>query len=90
MLSFTRRGSTTATIEIVDGRLFVNVPGVNPRRVPVRHPWNRTLLRRLVGRTDPNEYVFRAYRFEEYRPPALGYRRPHDVHYGYQQPALAA
>ena len=58
-------------LDIVDKRLFVNVPGVNPRRIPVRHPWNRTLLRSLVGRTDPDEYVFRAYRFEEYRPRAI-------------------
>ncbi|TDW28920.1 tyrosine-type recombinase/integrase [Cryobacterium psychrophilum] len=58
-------------IDVIDGRLFVNVPGVNPRRVPVRHPWNRTLLRSVACRTDPNEYVFRAYRFEEYRPRAI-------------------
>jgi len=60
-----------ADIDIVDGRLFVTVPGKNPRRVPVRHPWNRTLLRSLAGRSDPMEYVFRAYRFEEYRPRAI-------------------
>ncbi|TFB76736.1 site-specific integrase [Cryobacterium glaciale] len=58
-------------IDIVDGRLFVTVPGMNSRRVPVRHPWNRTLLRSLAGRTDSSEYVFRAYRFEEYRPRAI-------------------
>ncbi|KGJ72346.1 hypothetical protein GY21_15935 [Cryobacterium roopkundense] len=58
-------------IDIVDGRLFVTVPGKNPRRVPVRHPWNRTLLRSLAGRSDPMEYVFRGYRFEEYRPRAI-------------------
>lgn len=40
-------------IDLVDGRIFVNVPGVRPRQVPVRHPWNRTLLRSPAGLTNP-------------------------------------
>lgn len=55
-------------IEIVDGRVFVNVPGKRARRVPVMHLWNRTLMRSVQGRTDPDEYVFRGYRWDEYRP----------------------
>jgi integrase len=58
-------------VDVVDGRVFVNIPGRHPRRVPVRNPWNRTLMRSLAGRTDPNEYIFRAYRLEEYRPRAI-------------------
>ncbi|TFC16537.1 hypothetical protein E3O46_17955 [Cryobacterium glucosi] len=58
-------------VDIVDGRIFLNIPGSRSRRVPVRNPWNRTLLRSLLGRTNPDEYVFRAYRFNEYRPRAI-------------------
>jgi integrase len=58
-------------VDVVDGRVFVNVPGSRPRRVPVRNPWNRTLMRSVAGRTNPDEYIFRAYRLEEYRPRAL-------------------
>jgi integrase len=58
-------------IELVNEQLFVNVPGPRARRVPVRHPWNRTLHRSLAGRSNPEEYVFRGYRHEEYRPRAI-------------------
>ncbi|KQW06439.1 hypothetical protein ASC66_08100 [Leifsonia sp. Root4] len=55
-------------IEVVDGRVFVNVPGPRRRRVPVMHPWNRTLLSSIDLGADPDEYLFRGYRFDEYRP----------------------
>jgi integrase len=58
-------------VDVVDGRVFVNIPGRHARRVPVRTPWSRTLMRSLAVRTDPDEYIFRAYRFEEYRPRAI-------------------
>jgi integrase len=58
-------------VDVADGRVFVNVPGSRPRRVPVRHPWNRTLMRSVAGRTNLDEYIFRAYRLEEYRPRAI-------------------
>jgi integrase len=58
-------------VDVVDGRVFVNVPGSRPRRVPVRNPWNRTLMRSLAGRANPDEYIFRAYRLDEYRPRAI-------------------
>jgi integrase len=58
-------------IDIVNGRLFVTVPGKRSRRIPVMHPWNRTLLRSIDGRTDPDEYVFRGYRLDEYHPRAI-------------------
>ncbi|WP_161498719.1 site-specific integrase [Microterricola pindariensis] len=58
-------------IDVVDGRLFVTVPGPNPRRVPVRHPWTRTLLRAIDGRANADEYVFRGHRLAEYPPHAL-------------------
>ncbi|TFB97660.1 hypothetical protein E3O35_18190 [Cryobacterium sp. MDB2-A-2] len=58
-------------IEVIDGRVFVNVPGKCARRVPVMHLWNRTLMRSVQGRTNPDEYVFRGYRWDEYRPRAI-------------------
>ncbi len=58
-------------VDVVDGRVFVNIPGGHARRVPVRNPWSRTLMRSLAGRTEADEYIFRAYRFEEYRPRAI-------------------
>ncbi len=54
-------------IDIVDGRVFVNVPGPRPRRVPVMHPWNRTLLRSIQNRTG-DAHIFHGYRWDEYRP----------------------
>jgi integrase len=57
-------------IEVIDGRVFVNVPGKRPRRVPVLHPWNRTLLRSIKNRT-PDDFVFRGYRLDEYQPRTL-------------------
>lgn len=58
-------------IEIADGRVFINVPGPRSRRVPVMHPWNRTLLRSIGHRTDPAESLFRGHRLEEYRPRSI-------------------
>jgi integrase len=58
-------------IDILDGRVFVNIPGNRPRRVPVLYPWNRTLLRSISTRTDPEDFAFRGYRLEEYRPRAI-------------------
>ena len=58
-------------IEVQGDRLFVHVTGTRPRRVPVLHPWNRTLLRSINNRTNPDEYAFRGYRLEEYRPRAI-------------------
>ncbi|TFC25168.1 site-specific integrase [Cryobacterium sp. TMT1-3] len=58
-------------IEMTDGRVFVNVPGPRPRRVPVMNPWNRTLLRSLDQRTNPDEFLFCGYRSNEYRPTAI-------------------
>ena len=58
-------------IEVADGRVFVNVPGPRRRRVPVMHPWNRTLLRSLDRRTDREEFLFRGHRSDEYRPRAI-------------------
>jgi integrase len=58
-------------IDIVDGRVFVNVPGNRSRRVPVLYPWNRTLMRSVHGRTNPDLFAFRGYRLEEYRPRAI-------------------
>lgn len=58
-------------IEVVDGRVFVNVPGTRARTVPVRTPWNRTLMRSLAERTDLDEFVFRGWRLDEYRPRAI-------------------
>lgn len=58
-------------IEVVNGRVFVNITGTRPRRVPVMHPWNRTLLRSINNRTEANSDVFRGYRLEEYRPRAI-------------------
>ncbi|GAB3129598.1 hypothetical protein GCM10027056_31920 [Glaciibacter psychrotolerans] len=58
-------------IEVTDGRLFVKIPGKRARRIPVMHPWNRTLLSSIEDRTDPDEYAFRGYRLEEYRPRAI-------------------
>jgi integrase len=58
-------------IEVSDGRVFVNVPGSRARTVPVRNPWNRTLLRSLAERADPEEFVFRGWHLEEYRPRAI-------------------
>lgn len=55
-------------IEVVDGRVFVNIPGKRQRRVPVMHLWNRTLLRSIDGRANPDDFVFRGYRWDEYRP----------------------
>ncbi|QYF74360.1 tyrosine-type recombinase/integrase [Cryobacterium sp. PAMC25264] len=58
-------------IEIIEGRVFVHVPGIRARTVPVRTPWNRTLLRSLDGRTETDEFVFRGWRLDEYRPRAI-------------------
>lgn len=59
-------------IEVIDGRVFVNVAGSQARRVPVMHPWNRTLLRSIADRASEIEAdVFRGYRLEEYRPRAI-------------------
>lgn len=55
-------------IEVVAGRVFVNIPGKRPRRVPVMHLWNRTLLRSIQDLTNPDDFVFRGYRWDEYRP----------------------
>ncbi|TFC28294.1 hypothetical protein E3O53_12485 [Cryobacterium sp. TMT2-18-3] len=55
-------------IEVVDGRVFVNIPGKRSRRVPVMHLWNRTLLRSIQDRPNPDDYVFQGYRWDEYRP----------------------
>lgn len=58
-------------LELEGERLFVNVTGPRSRRVPVTHPWNRTLLRSVRGRTDPNDVVFRGFRLNEYPPRAI-------------------
>jgi integrase len=56
-------------VEFVDGRAFVNVRGVRPRRVPVRANWARTLTKSIGSRTSGN--IFQAYRLEEYPPHEL-------------------
>jgi|GEM_PF-1339884 len=48
--------------------LFVNVPGANARRVPVRHAWARVLLRSIEGREHTEEALFRGPWIEEYPP----------------------
>jgi integrase len=58
-------------LDVIDGRLFVSVPGPRARRVPVTQPWTRTLLKSIATRTDPDENVFRAHRFDEYPPRAI-------------------
>lgn len=61
-------------IETTPAGLIVTVHshGDRPsRRVPVMRPWDRTLLRSIEGRTDPDEFVFRGYRWDEYRPRAI-------------------
>lgn len=55
-------------VDITDGRVFVNIHGDNARRVAVRHPWNKTLLRAVEGHTNPDEYFFNKTRADEYRP----------------------
>ncbi|KQV05052.1 hypothetical protein ASC63_14655 [Leifsonia sp. Root112D2] len=54
-------------VEIVEGRVLVNVRGRRPRRVPVMQPWDRTMLRAIEGRA-PDAFVFHGYRLDEYRP----------------------
>lgn len=54
-------------IDVDNGRVFVNVTGSSPRRVPVRHAWARVLLKSIDGRPG-NERVFRGPVIEEYRP----------------------
>ena len=56
-------------VEVVDGRVFVNVRGDRPRRVPVRANWARTLIKSIGTRTSGN--VFHAYRLQEYLPHEL-------------------
>jgi integrase len=61
-------------IETTPAGLIVTVRGHrhrHARRVPVTPPWNRTLLRSIEGRADPDEFVFRGYRWDEYRPRAI-------------------
>ncbi|WP_168195289.1 site-specific integrase [Cryobacterium sp. LW097] len=58
-------------IEVIEGRVFVKVPGSRARTVPVRTPWNRTLMRSIAGRTDIDDFVFRGWRLDEYRPRAI-------------------
>lgn len=58
---------TVGHIELANGRMFVDVPGSNARRVPVRHAWARVLLRSIEGRA-PEDAVFRGPHIEEYRP----------------------
>ena len=56
-------------VEFLDGRVFVNVRGDRPRRVPVRANWARTLSKSIGTRTSGN--VFHAYRLKEYPPHEL-------------------
>jgi site-specific recombinase XerC len=62
---------SVSDIDVVDGRVFVNVPGRRARRIPVMSPWNRTLLRSIQNRPNAGDDVFRGYRLEEYRPRAI-------------------
>ncbi|WP_251449376.1 tyrosine-type recombinase/integrase [Microbacterium sp. Marseille-Q6648] len=59
--------TTVGNIDAVNGRVFVNVPGPHPRRVPVRHAWARVLLRSIEGR-NATDAVFRGPYIEEYPP----------------------
>ncbi|MBM3715902.1 MAG: hypothetical protein FJW64_09255 [Actinobacteria bacterium] len=54
-------------VDVVNGRVFVNVTGETPRRVPVRHAWARVLLKSIDDRSG-DERVFRGPVIEEYRP----------------------
>ena len=56
-------------IEFRDGRVFVNVHGDRPRRVPVRANWARTLTKSVGDRASGN--MVSGYRLEEYPPNAL-------------------
>lgn len=58
---------TVGDIDVTNGRVFVNVPGPNARRVPVRHAWARVLLRSVETRAAADS-VFRGPHIEEYRP----------------------
>ncbi|MDO8382817.1 MAG: tyrosine-type recombinase/integrase [Microbacterium sp.] len=58
---------TVGDIDVTNGRVFVNVPGPNARRVPVRHAWARVLLRSVENRAEADS-VFRGPHIEEYRP----------------------
>jgi len=58
-------------VQVIDGRLFVDVSGKRARRVPVMYPWTRTLLRSIEGRTNPDDYVFHGFRYDEYQPRSI-------------------
>lgn len=61
-------------IETTPSGLIITVRGHRDhpaRHVPVMRPWDRILRRSIEGRTDPDEFVFRGYRWDEYRPRAI-------------------